>query len=134
MRLFAALFSVLAEARLSRFLRRSVLVAVFALAECLRGDAAFRRHDGQPNRHPSRCLRRGGRRREANGRKSVAERDDANRRFRRFTFLSLAPDTYTLSGELQGYDTVSISGIVIFADQSQRLTLKRRGACRRSAK
>ncbi len=42
----------------------------------------------------------------------------------RFTFLSLAPDTYTLSGELQGYDTVSISGITIFADQSQRLTLK----------
>ena len=34
----------------------------------------------------------------------------------RFTFLSLAPDTYALSGELQGYDTVSISGTVIFAD------------------
>jgi uncharacterized surface protein with fasciclin (FAS1) repeats len=42
----------------------------------------------------------------------------------RFTFLSLAPDTYALSGEQQGYDTVSISGIVIFADQSHRLTLK----------
>ncbi len=40
-----------------------------------------------------------------------------------FTFLSLAPDTYTLSGERQGYDPVSISGINIFADQTQRLGL-----------
>ncbi len=40
-----------------------------------------------------------------------------------FSFLSLAPDSYTLAGEKQGFDSVSISGINIFADQTQRLTL-----------
>ena len=40
-----------------------------------------------------------------------------------FSFLSLAPDTYTLSGEKAGYDPVSIGGVTIFADQTQRLSL-----------
>jgi Carboxypeptidase regulatory-like domain/TonB dependent receptor len=37
----------------------------------------------------------------------------------RFAFLSLAPDTYTLSAEHAGYDSQSIAGISVFADQSQ---------------
>ena len=41
-----------------------------------------------------------------------------------FSFLSLAPDTYTLSAQKTGYDAVSVAGINVFADQTQRLTLK----------
>ncbi|MBV8198654.1 MAG: TonB-dependent receptor [Candidatus Eremiobacteraeota bacterium] len=37
----------------------------------------------------------------------------------RFTFLSLAPDTYTVSAEHAGYEALSIAGIAVFADQSQ---------------
>lgn len=37
----------------------------------------------------------------------------------RFTFLSLAPDTYTIAVQREGYVSVSISGIAVFADQSQ---------------
>ena len=37
----------------------------------------------------------------------------------RFTFLSLSPETYTISAQHAGYDDVSISGISVFADQSQ---------------
>ena len=37
----------------------------------------------------------------------------------RFTFLSLGPDTYTISVEREGYIAVSIAGIAVFADQSQ---------------
>jgi len=40
-----------------------------------------------------------------------------------FTFLSLAPDTYTISIEKAGYDQFSQSGITVQSDQSQRLTL-----------
>src|SRR5689334_22626890 len=41
----------------------------------------------------------------------------------RFTFLSLAPDTYTISAEHAGYEPVSIAGIAVFADQSQIVTI-----------
>ncbi len=41
----------------------------------------------------------------------------------RFTFISLAPDTYTLSVEKQGYAPVSIAGIAVFADQNQTLPI-----------
>ncbi len=40
-----------------------------------------------------------------------------------FTFLSLGPDTYTLSIEKSGYDSSSESGITVQSDQSQRLAL-----------
>ncbi len=40
-----------------------------------------------------------------------------------FTFASLAPDTYTVSAEKQGYDPISQSGVNIFADASQSLAL-----------
>jgi len=44
----------------------------------------------------------------------------------RFSFVSLAPDTYTLSIEKNGYDPVTVSGVTIAADsqQTQSLTLK----------
>ncbi|MBV9233994.1 MAG: carboxypeptidase regulatory-like domain-containing protein, partial [Candidatus Eremiobacteraeota bacterium] len=37
----------------------------------------------------------------------------------RFTFLSLPPDTYTLSASHAGYESLSIGGLSVFADQSQ---------------
>ncbi|HEY1977166.1 MAG TPA: TonB-dependent receptor [Candidatus Baltobacteraceae bacterium] len=37
----------------------------------------------------------------------------------RFTFISLAPDTYTVSARKAGYDEQSVAGISVFADQSQ---------------
>lgn len=37
----------------------------------------------------------------------------------RFTFLSLAPDAYTLSTEKQGYDPIVLSGVSAVADQNQ---------------
>ena len=40
-----------------------------------------------------------------------------------FTFASLAPDTYTVSIEKQGYDPVAQSGVNVFADQSQTLNI-----------
>ena len=40
-----------------------------------------------------------------------------------FTFASLAPDTYTVSAEKQGYDPLTQSGVNIFADASQTLSL-----------
>lgn len=40
-----------------------------------------------------------------------------------FAFLSLAPDTYTVSAEVGGYDASSTSGITVTADQIQRLVL-----------
>jgi hypothetical protein len=36
-----------------------------------------------------------------------------------FAFISLSPDTYTVSAEHAGYDPVSASGISVFADQVQ---------------
>ncbi len=43
-----------------------------------------------------------------------------------FAFLSLAPDTYSVSVEKQGYDSTSVSGINVFADQTQTLSLNAR--------
>jgi len=40
-----------------------------------------------------------------------------------FRFLSLAPDTYTLSAEHSGYDPSSLSGVTVIADQTQTLSL-----------
>ncbi|HLI97454.1 MAG TPA: carboxypeptidase regulatory-like domain-containing protein, partial [Candidatus Baltobacteraceae bacterium] len=37
----------------------------------------------------------------------------------RYVFLSLAPDTYVLSLNKSGYESVALSGVSIFADQSQ---------------
>ena len=41
----------------------------------------------------------------------------------RFTFLSLAPETYTISVQHAGYVSVSITGISVFADQSQSIPI-----------
>ncbi len=41
-----------------------------------------------------------------------------------FVFLSLAPDTYTVSFERTGYEPLASSGISIFADQAQSLTFR----------
>jgi outer membrane receptor protein involved in Fe transport len=43
-----------------------------------------------------------------------------------FSFLSLAPDTYSVSVEKQGYDSASLTGINVFADQTQTLSLNAR--------
>lgn len=43
-----------------------------------------------------------------------------------FTFASLAPDTYTVSVEKQGYDPIAQAGVNIFADQQQSLSLATR--------
>ncbi|TAM72864.1 hypothetical protein EPN44_14755 [bacterium] len=40
-----------------------------------------------------------------------------------FAFLSLAPDAYNVTVEKEGYQTVSQTGITVFADQSQTLTI-----------
>ncbi len=40
-----------------------------------------------------------------------------------FAFLSLAPDTYTLNANKDGYAPVSIGGVTVFADQAQTLAL-----------
>ena len=41
----------------------------------------------------------------------------------RYTFLSLAPETYTITAQRAGYEPVSIAGISVFADQSQALPI-----------
>lgn len=41
----------------------------------------------------------------------------------RYTLLSLSPDTYTISAERNGYQTHLISGISVFADQSQTVAI-----------
>ncbi len=38
-----------------------------------------------------------------------------------FSFITLAPDTYTVSAQIQGYDPSSNSGISVFADQVQNV-------------
>ena len=43
-----------------------------------------------------------------------------------FVFLSLAPDTYTISIEHSGFEPLASSGVSIFADQSQNLTFRLR--------
>jgi len=45
-----------------------------------------------------------------------------------FSFASLAPDTYTVSVEKQGYEPVAQAGVSVFADQSQTLTIAARKA------
>ncbi len=45
-----------------------------------------------------------------------------------FTFASLAPDTYTLSVEKQGFDPSSQTGVNIFADQGQVVQINARKA------
>ncbi|HKU66542.1 MAG TPA: TonB-dependent receptor [Candidatus Baltobacteraceae bacterium] len=40
-----------------------------------------------------------------------------------FTFLALAPDTYVVSAEKEGYAPVSLAGVTVFADQSLTLNL-----------
>jgi hypothetical protein len=41
----------------------------------------------------------------------------------RFTFLSLAPDTYVVAVTKQGYESLTQTGITVFADQEQSLSL-----------
>ena len=41
-----------------------------------------------------------------------------------FAFVSLAPDTYTISVSASGYEPIAQSGITIFADQTQTITLQ----------
>ncbi|HEY8296816.1 MAG TPA: carboxypeptidase regulatory-like domain-containing protein, partial [Candidatus Baltobacteraceae bacterium] len=45
-----------------------------------------------------------------------------------FTFLALTPDTYTLSAEKEGYTPVSVTGVTVFADQSQTVAIQTRPA------
>ena len=40
-----------------------------------------------------------------------------------FVFLSLAPDTYTVSATKDGYDPASVAGINVLADQTQTVNL-----------
>ena len=40
-----------------------------------------------------------------------------------FQFLGLSPDTYTVTVEKAGYNTVSLSGVTVFADQTQTVSL-----------
>jgi hypothetical protein len=42
----------------------------------------------------------------------------------RFAFISLAPDTYTVTAAKAGYQTVTTAGISVFADQSQNVILR----------
>jgi hypothetical protein len=48
----------------------------------------------------------------------------------RFVMLSLAPDSYTLSVERQGYEAASVSGVTVQADQTQTLQVILRKALR----
>ena len=41
----------------------------------------------------------------------------------RFTFISLAPDTYTVSATHAGFESQAIAGISVFADQSQTIPI-----------
>ena len=45
-----------------------------------------------------------------------------------FNFLSLAPDTYTISVDKQGYETATLSGVTVLADQTRALTLYSKAA------
>ncbi|HEV7178221.1 MAG TPA: carboxypeptidase-like regulatory domain-containing protein, partial [Candidatus Baltobacteraceae bacterium] len=42
----------------------------------------------------------------------------------RFNLLSLAPDTYSVSIEKDGYDPISYTGLSVFADNNQTLSFK----------
>jgi hypothetical protein len=48
----------------------------------------------------------------------------------RFTFVSLAPDTYTLSAKKQGYEPASLAGINVIADQTQNVSMATRPTLR----
>jgi hypothetical protein len=50
-----------------------------------------------------------------------------------FVFLSLAPDTYTVSIEKDGYNPLSYAGISIFADQVQTLSFRMEAALKEIA-
>jgi len=41
-----------------------------------------------------------------------------------FVFVSLVPDTYTISIDKGGYQSISLSGVTVFADQTQSLALR----------
>ncbi len=47
-----------------------------------------------------------------------------------FVFLSLAPDTYVVSATKEGYDSVSIPGVSVFADQTRAVSLVTRKSLR----
>lgn len=51
---------------------------------------------------------------------TATERTDAQGHF---VFLTLAPDTYTIRVEKDGYQTIAQSGVTVFADQIQQLAL-----------
>src|SRR5580658_9637763 len=40
-----------------------------------------------------------------------------------FSFVSLVPDTYTISVDKAGYEPIAVSGISIFADATQTVNL-----------
>jgi hypothetical protein len=42
----------------------------------------------------------------------------------RYVFVSLAPDEYTITVEKDGYDSVSLAGVAVFADAAQVVSLK----------
>lgn len=52
----------------------------------------------------------------------------------RFTFLSLAPDTYAISAERGGYETNVLTGVSVFADQSQTLPIRLQKSIREIAR
>ena len=52
----------------------------------------------------------------------------------RFTFLTLAPDTYTVSASKEGVTPVSVAGVTVFADQTQTLALTTQAQLRTIAK
>ncbi|MEO6912777.1 MAG: TonB-dependent receptor, partial [Candidatus Baltobacteraceae bacterium] len=41
-----------------------------------------------------------------------------------FSFISLAPDTYTVSASKDGYEPQSLAGVTVFADNAQAIALK----------
>jgi len=41
----------------------------------------------------------------------------------RFSFVSLAPDTYVVTAKKDGFDTAALPGVTVFADQTQRITV-----------
>jgi hypothetical protein len=47
-----------------------------------------------------------------------------------FNFLSLSPDTYTVSVEKTGFESVSLAGVNVFADSNQSLALATKPALR----
>lgn len=51
-----------------------------------------------------------------------------------FSFLSLAPDTYTVSVDKSGYNPVSYAGVTVFADNQQSYALKLNKALKEIAK